>query len=143
MLARCSDSFIALGRILLSAIFVMSGIQKLTAWQQTADQMRNEGLVAVEILLIGAVVLELGGGLLLLFGFLTRLGAIALILFLIPVTLIMHDFWQYSGAAQQNQMAHFMKNLALIGGLFAVLGTGPGCCSVDRRTRRTEPAPSP
>lgn len=140
MSTKFSGAAPAIGRLLLSAIFVMSGIHKLTAWQQTADQMQQEGMVAVEILLVGAIIFELGGGLSVLFGFKTWLGAFALIIFLIPTTLIFHDFWQYTGSAQQEQMIHFMKNLAIMGGLFALLGAGPGCCSIDRKN--PEPPPT-
>ena len=136
MSEKSSGIATAIGRLLLSPIFVMSGIQKLTAWQETADSMRQEGMVFVEVLLPGAVLFELGGGLLLLFGFKTRWGALALIIFLIPTTLIFHDFWQYTGSEQQNQMIHFMKNLTILGGLFAILGSGPGCCSLDGKTSK-------
>jgi putative oxidoreductase len=60
-----------------------------------------------------------------------------LIIFLIPTTLIFHDFWTYEGAAAQNQMQHFMKNLSIMGGLLFVLGTGSGCCSIDAWLRNS------
>ncbi|MEQ8787095.1 MAG: DoxX family protein [Pirellulaceae bacterium] len=122
------------GRVFLSAIFLMSGVHKITAWSATAESMRGEGMPeqAVPLLLAGAIVFELGGGLSVLLGLKARLGALALIVFLIPTTVIFHDFWTYGEAsAMQNQMQHFMKNLAILGGLFFVLGSGPGCCSVD------------
>ena len=126
------------GRILLSAIFLMSGVHKITAWSETAESMRGEGMPeeAVPLLLVGAIVFELGGGLSILLGFKARLGALALIVFLIPVTVIFHDFWTFDEkSAMMNQMQHFMKNLAILGGLFFVLGSGAGCCSVDSRLR--------
>jgi putative oxidoreductase len=98
--------------------------------------MQKEGMEWVPLFLTGAIVFELGGGLSLLLGLRARLGAQALIVFLIPTTLIFHDFWTYTDAREmQNQMQHFMKNLAILGGLFFVLGTGAGCCSVDRWRR--------
>jgi putative oxidoreductase len=121
------------GRILLSAIFLMSGAQKLMNWEQTAQQMEGRGMVAVQLFLVGAVLFELGGGLSVLTGYWARLGALALIVFLIPTTFIFHNYWTYGGQEQMNQMAHFMKNLAILGGLFMVLGLGSGCCSLDRR----------
>lgn len=122
-----------LGRILLSAIFVMSGVHKLTAWSETVQQMENEGMPFVPVLLVGAIVFELGGGLLVLFGGWTRLGAAMLIIFLIPTTLIFHDSWTYEGQEQQMQMINFMKNLAIMGGLLVVLAFGAGPVSVDHR----------
>lgn len=127
-----------IGRILLSQIFLMSGIHKLTAWHPTAVSMRNEGmpLRVVPWLLLGAVILEIGGGLSVLLGWRARIGAFALIVFLIPTTLIFHDFWTFQGDQQQMQMIHFTKNLAIMGGLCIVLGHGAGCCSVDRGWQR-------
>jgi putative oxidoreductase len=120
-----------LGRLLLSAIFLLSGANKLMQWEQTAGQMRGEGMVYVPLFLVAAVVFELGGGLSLLLGLKARLGALALIAFLVPVTLIFHDFWQYQGDAQMTQMIHFMKNSAILGGLLAVLTHGAGPVSID------------
>ena len=55
----------------------------------------------------------------------------ALFLFLIPTTLLFHNFWAYSGADQANQMQHFLKNLAIMGGLLAIVGFGAGPLSCD------------
>ena len=122
-----------LGRLLLSAIFLMSGANKLFRWSETADQMRAEGMVAVPFFLLMAVIFELGGGLSVLLGVKARLGALALIVFLVPVTLIFHDFWQYEGAEQQMQMIHFMKNLSILGGLTLVFAHGAGPWTLDSR----------
>ena len=85
----------------------------------------------------GATALELGGGVLLLFGIFTRIGALLLILFLIPTTFIMHAFWNAPDAQQMNETIHFMKNLTILGGLFALMGLGGGAVSFDgARARR-------
>ncbi|MBW3596423.1 MAG: DoxX family protein [Planctomycetes bacterium] len=125
-----------LGRLLLSAIFLMSGIHKLTAWSQTARQMESEGMAAVPLFLVGAILCEVLGGLLLLLGCWARLGALILIVFLIPTTLIFHDFWTYAGEEQQTQMINFLKNLAILGGLLMVFAYGAGGISLDARSRR-------
>jgi len=111
----------------------MSGANKLFRWSETADQMRAEGMVAVPFFLLMAVIFELGGGLSVLLGVKARLGALALIVFLVPVTLIFHDFWQYEGAEQQMQMIHFMKNLSILGGLTLVFAHGAGPWTLDSR----------
>ena len=90
----------------------------------------------IPVLLPAAAVLELAGGLSLLLGFRARLGALALVLFLVPTTLIFHNFWAYQGPEAQNQMIHFMKNLALMGGLLVVVGLGAGPCSFDASSGR-------
>jgi putative oxidoreductase len=123
-----------IGRILLSLIFVMSGLQKITAWDQTAGYMAAKHMPVVPLFLTGAIALEVLGGLSVLTGFRARLGALALIVFLIPTTLIFHNFWAYTGQEQQMQMINFMKNLAILGGLFVVAGLGAGGLSLDSRS---------
>ena len=93
--------------------------------------MTSEGMVMVPVFLVGAILSELCGGLSILLGWWTRVGATLLIVFLIPTTLIFHDFWTYEGAQQQMQMIHFMKNLAILGGLFVLLSVGGGPWSID------------
>ena len=123
----------AIGRILLSAIFIMSGVNKIMNWDATAEQMAAEGMMWVQPLLIGAIVIELAGGLSVLFGCWARVGAALLIVFLVPTTLIFHDFWTCQGQQQQTQMIHFMKNVSIMGGLFLVLGWGAGTVCVDAK----------
>jgi putative oxidoreductase len=86
-----------LGRLFLGAIFVLSGVGKLADWSGTAAQMTKEGMVAVPLFLVGAIALELGGSVALLIGCWTRAAAAALVVFLIPTTLIFHDFWTFEG----------------------------------------------
>lgn len=109
------------GRILLGLIFVMSGFSKITGFEGTQQHMAEFGVPATGILLVGAIVVELLGGLSLIFGYWARAGAVLLALFLIPTTLIFHtDF------SQQTQMVMFLKNLAIMGGLLFVIAHGSG-----------------
>ncbi|WP_447980017.1 DoxX family protein [Candidatus Nitrospira bockiana] len=128
---RAQGDYIALiGRILLAAIFLMSGLNKIANPEGTQQYMQAMGMTtATTFLYIGAIVLEVGGALAILLGYWTRLGAWALILFMIPTTWIFH-----TNFADQNQMIHFMKNLAMIGGLLYVAGFGPGAVSLDARS---------
>lgn len=121
------------GRALLSAIFVLSGANKLLEWSKTADGMAAEGMVAVPVLLAGAVAVELFAGIAVLVGCYARPAALALAAFLAPTTLIFHDFWTYSGEARMNQMPHFMKNLTIMGGLLVLAAYGAGRFSFDAR----------
>lgn len=120
-----------LGRILLSAIFLLSAIHKLTHWSATEAQLQSEGLAWVSLLLAGAVALELAGSLMVLVGFQARWGALLLFVFLIPVTFIVHDFWTYEGQQQQTQMINSIKNLAVMGGTLMVMAFGAGQFSID------------
>jgi len=123
------------GRIALGAIFLLSAIGKLSNWSGTAAIAASGGVP--QALLAGATALELLGALSLIAGFKTRWGVIALVVFLVPVTLVFHNFWAVQGAEQQQQqMAHFMKNLAIGGGLLIVFAAGPGALSVDARREK-------
>lgn len=129
-----AKSFLVLaGRIFLSLIFIMSGFSKIPNWDGTMGYMAAKGMPATAIFLLLAVIFEIGGGLSLLLGFKTRIGASMLIIFLIPVTLIFHNFWTLTGMEQQVQMIMFMKNLSIMGGLLIAAGSGPGQISLDAR----------
>ena len=123
------------GRGLLSVIFLLAGVMKFVNWQQTAEHMAAKGMPLVNVLLPIAAAVEVLGGLSLLLGLRARVGALVLFLFLIPATLIFHNFWAHSGAEQANQMMHFMKNVAIMGGLLMVVGLGSGPLSLDGRPR--------
>src|SRR5262245_59319341 len=99
-LETCHGLAAIVGRFALGVIFLLSGFNKLTNWSATAEHMTHEGMVAVPLLLAGAIAFEILGGLSLLLGFYGRLGSIALIVFLIPTTLIFHDFWAADPAQQ-------------------------------------------
>ena len=118
-----------IGRILLGAIFLISGIGKIADPQGTQQYMQAMGMTwATTLFYVGAIVIEVGGGLSLLLGYWTRAGALALMLFMIPTTLIFH-----TNFGDQNQMIHFLKNLAMFGGLFYVAAYGAGPLSLDAR----------
>ncbi len=121
------------GRILLAQIFLASGLSKIGGWEQTAGYMASRGMPLVPLFLVLAILLEVGGGVSVLLGYKTRLGAAALIVFLIAVTLIFHNFWTYPEPEQQIQMIMFMKNLAIMGGLALLVGRGAGPLSLDQR----------
>jgi len=122
-----------LGRILLALIFLISGLGKIFDWQGTAGYMASKGMPLIPFFLLGAIVLELAGGLAVLLGFKARIGALLLIVFLIPATLIFHNFWTLTGMERQIQMIMFLKNLAIMGGLLLVVGLGPGPSSLDEK----------
>lgn len=136
------------GRVLLSLIFLLSAMGKFNDWQATAGMLTEKGLPAADALLSIAVVLEIVGGASVLFGLYTRLGAVALLAFMIPVTVIMHNFWAFEDQAQTTEMIQFMKNVAITGGIVMVLAFGAGPCSVDNLTtpkpklKPTPPEPS-
>jgi putative oxidoreductase len=127
-----SKNTVLIGRILLSLIFLISAAGKLFNFNGTAGMMSAKGFPVASLFLVGALAFELLGGLSVLTGYRARLGAAALIIFLIPTTLIFHNFWAYQGMEQQMQAAMFLKNLAIAGGLALVIAFGPGPLSVDK-----------
>src|SRR5471032_1217899 len=116
------------GRILVAAIFILSGLGKIGAPAATQGYIAAMGLPAPLLAYIGAVAVELGGGLLLLAGYRTKLVAAALALFSIVTAFIFHH-----ALADQNQMIHFLKNFAMAGGLLQFVAYGAGRISVDNR----------
>lgn len=126
-----------IGRLLIAAIFLMSGIAKLTDTPGTVAHMTGMGIPYAETLAVVAGVAEVLGAVSLVFGLLTRFGAVGLILFMIPTTLIFHAFWNYEGAERLPQMVNFMKNVAIIGGLATLVAFGAGRFSLDRVLRRS------
>lgn len=115
------------GRILLALIFILAGYGKIKGWDGTLGFMASKGLPMPEVLLALTILVELGGGLLLLVGFQARWAALALFLFLIPVTLVFHPFW-----ADPEQYNSFMKNLAIMGGMLYIMVYGSGPYSVQQ-----------
>ena len=121
-----------LGRILFAAIFIMAAVGHFS--QAEIDMAAGQGLPFANFLVPASGLLALAGGLSILLGYRARAGAWLLVVFLVPVTLVMHRFWGLSDpAAGQMQQAHFMKNLSLIGGALIVSFFGAGPLSIDAR----------
>jgi putative oxidoreductase len=119
-----------IGRILLAAIFLISGIGKIAAPAATAGYIEAMGLPLPALGVLLAIVVEVGGGLLLVFGFQTRLVALLLAAFSIVTGLAFHN-----AIGDQNQMIHLLKNFAMAGGLLQVAAFGAGAFSIDGRPK--------
>ena len=125
--------FDLLGRLFLSFIFFYEAYDALKFSQETKQLMTGYGLTwRQDLLLYGAVFCLLLGGILLLIGYRAKLGVFLLLLYWVPVTFIVHDFWTVSGEAHRMEGIHFMKNMAIIGGLLMVFANGVGRYSVRR-----------
>lgn len=128
---------IAIGRIFLSLIFLGSAATKLVDPAGTQAYMAAYGFPMTGVLLVAAIATELLGGLALLLGWKTRPAAVVLTGFLAGATLIFH-----TNLADQQQLLHFLKNLAILGGLFLVIGEGAGPFSLDRRGQSVTSEPT-
>jgi len=132
--------FIALaGRILFSLIFVMSAPGLFS--KQSIGYAASQGTPIANIAVPFAGVLALLGGLSVLFGFKARWGAWLLVLFLVPVSLIMHRFWGLSDPqAVMMQKINFMKSVSMTGGALLIAYFGSGPLSVDALFRKAKKA---
>jgi len=127
--ASNSNATISLiGRILLSAIFILSGFSKIAAPAAMVGYIESVGLPFPQLALGIAIAVELGGGLLLIAGYRTRLVALGLAVFSVVTALGFHH-----NLADQNQFIHFFKNIAMAGGLLQVVAFGAGRFSLDAR----------
>lgn len=125
-----NDIFNLIGRLLLAQIFLISGLSKFGAWEGTQAYMAAMGVPGA--LLLAVVALEVLGGLALALGLFARPVALALAAFSLLAALLFHaDF------GDQNQLIHFMKNLAMAGGLLFVWLHGAGRLSLDNWLRET------
>jgi len=122
-----------IGRIFLSAIFIFEAIDTILYIDKTKATMDQYGLTWNQNLLIyGTIFLLLGGGLMVLLGYRSTFGALLLLLYWVPVTFLVHDFWNYPKDQLRLQSILFMKDVAIIGGLLMLAGKGSGRYSMKR-----------
>lgn len=128
-------------RVLMAIIFVSAGIEKIADPAGPMQFLQDRGLPLAGLLIWIAIVIEVGGGALLLAGYRARLAASLLIVFLVAATLLYHDFWSYTDEPmRQRHLVGFLKNLSILGALLLVLGQGAGRMSIDngRHGERTQ-----
>jgi uncharacterized membrane protein YphA (DoxX/SURF4 family) len=138
--------FFMLGRICLSFVFICLVANQILNWDATQQEfvtkvydwvvypglpdnvqkVFNLILSYSSVIVLSGVILAGVGGLMVLLGMQVRLGAILLILFLIPSTVIMHAFWMYDGTNREMQMWMFLKNISILGGLFILASCNTG-----------------
>lgn len=116
-----------IARMSIAAIFLLSGLSKLTAPAGTIGYIASAGLPLPEVGYAIALLVEIVGGLLLVVGYRTRVVAAALALFTVAAAIFFHN-----ALGDQNQFIHFFKNLAIAGGLLQVVAFGAGRLSFDK-----------
>jgi putative oxidoreductase len=131
-MSKSNDSVALAGRILIGLLFFVSGLSKIAAPAATKGYIAAVGLPLPDVSYFGSLSVEVLGSLLLIIGFWVRPVAVGMALFTLATALVFHKNF-----ADQNQMIHFLKNIAIIGGLLQVAAFGGGKFSLDaRRTRR-------
>ena len=123
-----------LARLFFALIFLMAGPNHFSS--QTIAYAASQGVPLASIAVPFSGVLAILGGLSILIGYRARIGAWLIVLFLLAVTPMMHNFWAVSDPMMhQMQMIMFMKNLAMLGGALLITQFGPGPWSLDSRGR--------
>jgi putative oxidoreductase len=131
-------------RILFALIFVVSGFTHFS--QQTIGYAASAGVPLASLAVPVAGLIAIAGGASVMLGYKAKLGGWLLVLFLVPVTFMMHAFWRETDpAAMMMQRVHFMKNLSLLGGALLITYFGAGPLSVDawQRTHTSHRHPLP
>lgn len=144
MLNDLRDLVSVAGRVMLSAIFLLSAVgSKIPNFQAIAGYMGSEGVPAPQFMLAGAIAFLIAGSVSLVLGFKPRVGAGLLTVFLVLATYYFHDFWNIpaENAQQvQEQMIQFMKNSALIGAMLLIMANGVGGWTLDAVLARQKAA---
>jgi len=123
------------GRLLYSLVFLAAVPGHFKS--ETIAYAASQGVPLASLAVPASGILALLGALSIAFGYKARWGAIALVAFLGPVTVMMHNFWSVSDPMmRQMQMVMFMKNIALIGGALTLAAHGAGALSLDARLER-------
>ena len=122
-----------LGRTLLGLLFLVAGVRQLMFYAGSVGYFGKLGFPAPEATAWLSIVIHVVGGVLLIVGWKTKWTSWLLLAMVVIATAMAHRFWEYDAAQYGNQLNHFLKNLAIIGGLLFVTAFGAGAKSVDAR----------
>jgi putative oxidoreductase len=131
-LDKLRDLFALVGRIGLAAIFIKSGISKLTTFAGTSGYIASKGLPLPDVLAVIAIVVELPIAIALVIGWKTRWAALIIAFFTLLAAFLFHNYWAMPPEQQFVNNLQFWKNIAISGGLLVVAAFGAGRFSVDR-----------
>ena len=137
-IAGVNDVLLAAGRIIFAVLFVFAGFEKFIDLPGTTAAISSKGMPLPQVLAILTAALELGGGLLIVIGWQTRIVALALALFTLVATYFYHDFWNMADGERSNNMIHALKNLSIVGGFLMLAATGAGLYSIEGRAMARE-----
>jgi putative oxidoreductase len=124
-----------LGRMLICWIFIYSAWGQIVEFHFWAGRASAKGLPGAAAI-VASIVIQLVGGFAVLFGAQAKLAAAALFVFLVPTTLLFHNFWTLQGAPRDAQIVNFNRNMGILGGLLFIFTFGAGAYSVDAMRRK-------
>lgn len=127
-----SNAAALIGRILLALIFITSGFGKITSFEGTVGYIASKGLPLPQLGALIAIIVELGGSILLVIGYKARWAALALAIFTLAAAIFFHNYWAVEAAQRLAQQINFWKNVSMTGGMLMVFAHGPGRYSVDK-----------
>jgi putative oxidoreductase len=130
-----ADTLALIGRILIAVLFLLSGLGKAAAPAATQGYIAAMGLPAPVLAYFGSMTVELVGSVLLIVGFRVRAVAVGMAVFTLLTAVFFHR-----NLADQNQMIHFFKNIAITGGLLQIAAFGAGRFVLDRLFQRPDPS---
>lgn len=133
MFTTLQNPLALIGRILLALLFITSGFSKIGGFGGTAGYIASKGLPMASLIAALTILVELGGGLAVAFGFLTRWAALALAIFSLLAGLIFHAYWAVPADQVMNMQIHFWKNVSIAGGFLMLAAFGPGAFSIDAK----------
>lgn len=120
-----------IGRTLFSLIFLMTIMGHFSAKSIAYAESMNVPMAGVLVPLSGVIATL--GALSIILGYKAKVGAWLIVIFLVPVTFFMHNFWSAPEAMMQIQMVMFMKNISMLGGALMIAYFGAGPVSIDNK----------
>jgi len=136
MLNNLQNPLALVGRILLALIFITAGFGKITGFDGTVGYIASKGVPMASLAALLAIVVELGGGLAVAVGFMTRWAALALAVFSLLAGFIFHAYWAVPADQVMNTQIHFWKNVSIAGGFLVLAAFGAGAISIDAKRGR-------
>jgi putative oxidoreductase len=136
MLNTLQNPLALIGRIMLALIFITSGFGKIGGFDGTVGYIASKGLPMAAVVAALTIVIELGGGLAVAVGFLTRWAALALAAFTVLAAVIFHAYWAVPPEQVMMQQINFWKNISIAGGFLVLAAFGAGAISVDAKRAR-------
>ncbi len=131
------SQMLLIGRVLLGVLFLVAGIRQIIFYAGSVAYFTKLGFPAPEVMGVLAILIEIGCGALLILGWQTRRASWLLVLFVVIATAMAHRFWEFDAPQYANQMNHFLKNVAIVGGLLYVAVLGAGALSLDGKSTQS------
>jgi putative oxidoreductase len=124
------------GRVFFVSIFILTSLDQFSA--QSIAYAASKGVPLASVVVPFAGIIEIVGAISIIFGYRVRIGALLLIIFLIPVTFTFHQFWTIQDQmAKEMDMINFFKNISILGGALIITYFGAGELSLDKKSEET------